>query len=440
MSEEWDERFDAVIIGAGIIGCSIALALARKGYRTLNVDRLPAAGYGSTSSSAAIIRPYYSTVEGTALAYEGHFYWRDWQAFLGATADDEGPLASYVQCGCLVLMPPGEDRLMATRRTLETVGVPFDVLDPAALAARMPAMTLASFAPPKRIDDPAFGVSNDGTLGGAIFCPTGGYITDPQLACRNLQAAAVAHGAQFRFNTDVTSILSDGGRVSGIMLANGVRIAAPVVVNAAGPHSSQVNGLAGVADTMAIKTAAMKQEVVHVPAPPGFDYERDGSVITDGDSGVYFRPEVGNHVLIGSLEPACDTLEWTDADGFDSALTEQSTNQLWRAAQRFPTLGIPNSVQGFAAMYDVSSDWIPIYDRSDLEGYYMAVGTSGNQFKNAPVVGEMMAALIEYCSNGGDHDEKPLNFKLRHIGRSISMAFCSRRRAVHSTSSFSVLG
>jgi sarcosine oxidase subunit beta len=51
--------FDAVIIGAGVIGCSIALALARKGYSTLNVDRLPAAGYGSTSSSAAIIRPYY---------------------------------------------------------------------------------------------------------------------------------------------------------------------------------------------------------------------------------------------------------------------------------------------------------------------------------------------------------------------------------------------
>jgi sarcosine oxidase subunit beta len=439
MSGEWNDSVDAMIVGAGIIGCSIALALTRKGYRTLNVDRLPAVGYGSTSSSAAIIRPYYSTVEGTALAYEGHFYWQDWQAFLGLTADD-GPLAAYVQCGCLVLMPPGKDRLLATRRTLETVGVPFDVLDPAELAARVPAMTLQSFGPPKRIDDPAFGLANDGSLGGAIFCPTGGYITDPQLACRNLQAAASALGARFAFNTQVTSILSSDGQVTGIVLDNGTRIAAPVVVNAAGPHSSQVNGLAGVADAMAIKTAAMKQEVVHVPAPPGFDYERDGSVITDGDSGVYFRPEVGNHVLIGSLEPACDTLEWTDADGFDPALSEQSTNQLWRAAQRFPTLGIPNRVQGIAALYDVSSDWIPIYDRSDLDGYYMAVGTSGNQFKNAPVVGEIMAALIEYCSNGGDHDETPLDFKLRHIDRSISLAFCSRLRAVHAESSFSVLG
>ena len=51
--------YDAVIIGAGVIGCAIALDLARRGFKTLNVDRGPAPGHGSTSWSAAIIRPYY---------------------------------------------------------------------------------------------------------------------------------------------------------------------------------------------------------------------------------------------------------------------------------------------------------------------------------------------------------------------------------------------
>jgi sarcosine oxidase subunit beta len=180
--------------------------------------------------------------------------------------------------------------------------------------------------------------------------------------------------------------------------------------------------------------------VVHVAAPAGFDFSGSGSVITDGDSGVYMRPETGNHMLIGSLEPACDTLEWADPDAFAPDLSEQSTNQLWRAAQRFPTLGIPNQPGGLAALYDVSSDWIPIYDRSDLGGYFMAIGTSGNQFKNAPVVGEMMAALVEYCTNGGDHDTEPLRFHLRHIDREISLGFCSRNRPIHAQSSFSVLG
>ena len=65
-SRGWDgERFDAVIIGAGVIGAAVGLELARRGLRTLNLDALPAAGYGSTSASAAVIRVYYSTRHGT---------------------------------------------------------------------------------------------------------------------------------------------------------------------------------------------------------------------------------------------------------------------------------------------------------------------------------------------------------------------------------------
>jgi hypothetical protein len=51
--------------------------------------------------------------------------------------------------------------------------------------------------------------------------------------------------------------------------------------------------------------------------------------------------------------------------------------------------------------------WIPIYDKSDLPGFYMAVGSSGNQYKNAPVVGNMMAGLIDFCEKGRDHDKDP---------------------------------
>ena len=62
------QSYDAVVIGAGIIGASVARELAAKGYRTLSVDRLPAASYGSTANSCAIIRPYYSTVHGSGVA------------------------------------------------------------------------------------------------------------------------------------------------------------------------------------------------------------------------------------------------------------------------------------------------------------------------------------------------------------------------------------
>ena len=83
-------RYDAIIIGAGIIGACTAFELAKRGWRTLNLDKLPAAGYGSTGSSCAIIRTHYSTLDGAALAYEGYFCWDDWAGYLEA-ADERGP-------------------------------------------------------------------------------------------------------------------------------------------------------------------------------------------------------------------------------------------------------------------------------------------------------------------------------------------------------------
>ena len=70
----------------------------------------------------------------------------------------------------------------------------------------------------------------------------------------------------------------------------------------------------------------------------------------------------------------------------------------------------------------------------------MAIGSSGNQFKNAPVAGKMMAALIDYCEQGSDHDTRPLSFGLEHIGREVNVGFYSRKRAINKESSFSVLG
>ena len=68
------KNYGAIIIGAGIIGAAIGYELSKKGRRTLNVEMLPAAGYGSTSNSCAIIRLYYSTLDGSAMAYDGYFF------------------------------------------------------------------------------------------------------------------------------------------------------------------------------------------------------------------------------------------------------------------------------------------------------------------------------------------------------------------------------
>ena len=66
------------------------------------------------------------------------------------------------------------------------------------------------------------------------------------------------------------NILRSPQRVTGVTLDDGTTITAPVVVNVAGPHSYVINKMAGVYDSMKIKTRALRHEVHHVPAPEGF--------------------------------------------------------------------------------------------------------------------------------------------------------------------------
>jgi sarcosine oxidase subunit beta len=424
---------DAIIIGAGIIGCAIALSLRRRGLRTLNIDQGPTPGYGSTSYSAAIIRPYYSTIEGTSLALEGHYVWADWNAYLRFIPDDA---LDYTQCGCLVLEAEENQRLRKTRTVLRDAGVPFSDIDQAGLRDFLPGADLRQFGPPRRIDDGAFGDTDGSEIQGGVFCPTGGYVTDPQQACRHIAQAVMREGGAFRFATRITSVVQHGGRVTGVTLGDGTTLSAPIVVNAAGPHSAEVNAMAKAANPTQIRTRALRQEVAHVPMPIAGGKNSLRVVLTDADAGIYMRPDQGTHLLVGSLEPACDTLEYVSPDSFYDGLSDQWTNQVWRAALRFPHLAIPNTAQGFSALYDVSDDWIPVYDTTDVAGFFTAIGTSGNQFKNAPVVGEIMASIIMEA----DHDRSPAGFVLPYTGKALDLRCFSRLRAKNEESSFSVLG
>lgn len=432
------KNYDAIIIGAGVIGAATSLSLSRKAWKVLNVDKLPAAGYGSTSGSCAIIRPYYSTLDASAIAYESHYYWRDWQEYLGSK--DERGFARYNNCGALVTKTPHNNELRDACSIMDELGATYEHLTVEQMQEKLPMLCKDSFYPVRRIDDEQFGSPNDEELIGAVFFHQAGYVSDPQLATHNLQRAAEHNGAEYRFNTAVSEIMQRSGRVQGIRTENGEEISAPVVINIAGPHSAKINAMAGVDQTMKIKTRALRHEVAHVPAPKDFDYEHAGCVFSDSDIGGYMRPEVGNNILLGSEDPPCDDHTWVDPDHFNREFSTMWQSLVMRAAQRIPKLGIPNSAKGVVELYDVTDDWAPIYDASDLPGFYMAVGTSGNQFKNAPVAGQIMADIVESTENGHNHDESPIDFHLKCIDRTINTGMCSRNRVINPDSSFSVLG
>ena len=433
------QKYDAVIIGSGVIGCGVAFEMAKRGYKTLNVDKLGDAGMGSTSGSCAIIRFHYSTTEGVAMAREGYYYWLDWPRYL-ETRDPDG-MVTYRNTGALVIKTPVNKNLARVKTALDEFGIGYLEVEPEDIHFYLPNVNLASYFPQKWVNDPEFGQPTADSIPGALWIPESGYISDPKLSTHNVMVAARAKGADFRFKTQVVDILTKKGRTAGVKLADGEEIEASVVVNVAGPHSYVINRMAGVEETMNIKTRPMKQEVAHVPAPEGLNWERDGYMLSDGDIGCYSRPEVGNHFLIGSEDPECDPLLWVDdPDDYDLNFTDQYKCMVMREAMRVTDLPVPNQYQGVVDLYDCSDDWIPIYDKSDLPGFYMAVGTSGNQYKNAPVVGTMMAELIDACEKGRDHDKDPLQFYLKYTRHQLNVGFYSRNREINTDSSFSVIG
>ena len=439
MEKRMSTRYDGIIIGAGIIGGCIGFELAKRGLRTLNIDKLPAAGYGSTSETCGIIRFHYSTPAGVALAREGYYYWLDWPKYIGVV--DEAGMAQYRNTGALIIKTPKNHHLKHVMASLDELKVAYDDLDAEGIARLFPALDTRQYGPPVGPNDPRFGQPTGSALTGAIYLPESGYINDPQLSCHNVQRAAEARGGTFLFNARVVDIIITGGRAAGVRLADGTEIHAPIVINAAGPHSYQINRMAGVEGGMKIKTRPLKQEVAHVPAPAGLDYNLQGLLISDGDVGCYSRPEVGNNVLIGSEDPECDVLEYVDdPDTYDKNFTEQWRTQIIRKAQRIRDLPIPNKRQGLVSLYDQSDDWIPIYDTSDLPGFYMAVGTSGNQYKNGPTVGILMTELITRVEAGHDHDRNPVTFNWKYTRRTCNIGFFSRLREINTASSFSVIG
>ena len=115
------QLYDAIIIGAGIIGACTGYEMAKRGYKVLNIDKLGDAGMGSTSGSCAIIRFHYSTTEGVAMAREGYYYWLDWPKYLEKR--DPAGMATYRNTGVLVVKTPVNKNLARIKAALDEFGI-----------------------------------------------------------------------------------------------------------------------------------------------------------------------------------------------------------------------------------------------------------------------------------------------------------------------------
>lgn len=431
---------NAIVVGSGVMGASIAFSLAKRGYAVTVVDKKSGPAQGSTGATSAIVRFTYSLRDSIALAWESKHLWENLRDHV--QAPEAEPVAAFMRTGMAIIDIPG--LLPTTVRTdFEELSIPYAEWDAADLARELPGVDTSNHYPPTRPDDPAF-LDDSAEPATALYTPDGGYISDPVLATENFARAAKRHGAQFVYNAEVIRLHSEengtdeGTTIWSLNLADGRVLDADVVVNAAGPWSSRLNELAGIGSDHGVSLTPLRQEVHTLPAQSTV-VRGDGSPIPallDAGIGTYMRAEVGGQLLIGGSEPECDELEWVeDPDSVSMSVhPAQFETQALRAAKRFNDITIPNRARGVVGVYDASTDWTPIYDRSEADGFYQAVGTSGNQFKNAPMVGELMAELIDAVEHGHDHDRDPVQVGLEYTGGTLNLGTFSRLRSPAGTS------
>ena len=420
------------VIGGGIIGCAIALEVRRRGFEATVIDKLGAVGHGTTSASCGIVRRFYSQPGMIAMAHESSEVWADWGNHLGPIDDH---LAVFERTGVLFIPPRMDESVHAIVAQMRKVGITLQVLSPDEVAARFPFLDTLSHYPTTPTDDPGFFEPTGRRIEGGIFEEDGGYVIDPGLATQNLRSAGEREGVTFLLKREVVSIEKDTGRFR-LHFKQGERLESDILVNAGGPHSSILNRMAGV--NFPLETRALRREV-HQLHNPLFDERTESNplpVIGDLDGGIYSRPEArGRAVIVGSTDPECDEFEWVeDPDNYDQGVTEvYGQRQCLRLMKRIPQLEL-GRLCGVASLYDVTvQDWYPIADKTDLRGYYVCIGTSGSSFKTAPVLGRLMAEIIEACEGGTDVDIEPYQLELPRIGVTIDTRFLSRLREGLST-------
>jgi sarcosine oxidase subunit beta len=352
---------DAVIVGGGVTGVSIAFHLAGLGVRRIVVLERKFLGAGGTGRSVGIIRQLYPTPETTRMVRASLDVFRSFD-------DAVGGHAGYVGCGALIGVSSAmRAGLLARVEQQRALGVRAQVLEPEELSRIEP-----------RIDSAG--------LGAVLYEPESGY-GDPSAVTAGYAEAARRRGASIDQGSEVIEILKSGGRVSGVV-TNTERIAAPIVVNAAGLWSPRVARLADIVLPIVIG----RHPVFIVERQPAFGPAH--MVYLDLAGGSYVRPETGNLTLTGSLtddeaqHPMDPELLGSEA-GFDEAGVA-----LGRTARALPALADARLSRSYAGAFDITPDWMPILDESPLGGFFIAAGMSGHGFKLAPMVGAMMAARI----------------------------------------------
>lgn len=363
------ETFDAIVIGAGILGASTAYHLARGGAKRVLVLEKSTIAAGGTGKSAAIVRQHYSNAVLVRMA-------RDSVDMFAAMEQELGASGGYVAAGWC--FPTSPEMLDGTKKNLALqaeLGVESRLLTPEEAREFIPDMNVQGIA-------------------GVAWETRGGY-ADPVQSTEAYIMAFQRLGGEFRAKTPARRLIREGGRITGVASDAG-EIAAGTVVNAAGPWSAVLAQSAGIE----LPLVVYREQDTVWQARPGRPVPT--VAISSVADAFYLRPTGGGRFIIGRGFPK--DYEETDPDTYRQEADDWFIADVQKRAEyRLPPLAGMKLVTAYAAFYDVTPDWYPIVGpRKDIAGYVDACGGSGHGFKIAPAMGRALAAAILDGAPGED--------------------------------------
>ena len=348
---------DAIIIGAGVQGASLAYHLAERGVKALVLEKKFVAA-GATGRSSGLVRMHYDVRQDTELAWVSFGYFRNWREMVGGDC-------GFTRTGFVQLVAPADaETLRANVAMHQALGVPVVLID---------ADDVKRLAPCFATEDIEI----------AAFEPESGYAM-PSDTANALLNAARAKGARLLQDCAVTDVIVSGGRVTGVRTSQG-EFSAPVVVNAAGAWAGKLNEMAG----LDLPYDTWRHDTLFVARPPQLGPTHP--TVIDFANEMYFRPE-GNLTLVG-LEDGNPLGESPDNDT-DHARAGFVERGIDRICQRIPIMengGLHSAHGGYDG---ITPDQHPMLGPAGPEGFYLDCGFSGTGFKTAPAVGLCMAEMI----------------------------------------------
>ena len=357
-----NSRFpDVLIIGGGVIGCSIAYHLTKRGCRNVVVVERNTIGSGSTAKAAGGFRQQFSYEANVRLAMYSINFFEHFHERLELPPDAEG--VDFHQIGYLFLLSTPEafttfERSAALQQRL---GLPVEVLTPEQVGSRWPWLSVHD-------------------LVGATYCPTDGY-GRPHNVMQAFATQAQRLGASFVEGAEVSAITRKAARIMTVETNRGSFSPGSVII-CAGPWSGELGRLAGVE----IPVQPLRR-MCFVTDP--FDaIPQDAPMTIEMPNTFHFRPE-GAGFMLG-------TSDQDEPYGFHTTMRWEWLERVMEdAAKRVPVLEQAKIHHGWAGLYETSPDHNAILGPiPGVENLLVATGFSGHGVMQSPATGMIMSEFI----------------------------------------------